>query len=174
MNRIAAFQEELTGALIGLARATKGNEDLITTTTNTLLREGLSATAVNTDTSDVRLHDLLQRVAEEKKRIVPDCAVCLNPCGRTENYDIRKFQTAPEEIRSLKSLILFCIRELASCACRAAQLGHNSDEVDRFFYQALFILGFDHWTAQQYLSFLEEIGRIHLQCMDLLHQNDAR
>lgn len=141
MKDTITLREALTGALIGLVRATKGNEDL------------------------------LLRVTEEKKRIVPDCAVCLNPCGRTENYDIRKLQTAPEEIYSLKSLIPFCVRELASCACRAVLQGHTDEDVDHFLYQALFVLGFDHWSKEQYLSFLEEMGRIHLKCITLLEMN---
>ncbi len=36
----AQLQDKLTGALIGLARATEGNEDLVNSTTDRLVMEG--------------------------------------------------------------------------------------------------------------------------------------
>ena len=40
----AELQDKLTGALIGLARATEGNEDLVNETTDKLILEGLFTT----------------------------------------------------------------------------------------------------------------------------------
>ena len=40
----AHLQDELTGALVGLARAASGNEDLLTATTHTLVQEALFTT----------------------------------------------------------------------------------------------------------------------------------
>lgn len=46
-----------------------------------------------------------------------------------------------EEIRSLKSLILFGIRGIAAYAYHAMVLGYTNDEVNQFFFKALSALG---------------------------------
>ena len=43
----ALLQDKLTGALIGLARATEGNEDLVNEVTDKLILEGLFSTITN-------------------------------------------------------------------------------------------------------------------------------
>ena len=51
--------------------------------------------------------------------------------------------TAQEDIRSLKSLILFGVRGMAAYAHHAMVLGYMDDEVNRFFAKALFAVGED-------------------------------
>ncbi len=48
----AKLQDEITGALIGLARAVSGNEDLITPDTDRLVTEALFACVTNVDFDD--------------------------------------------------------------------------------------------------------------------------
>ena len=43
----ARLQDELTGALVSLARAASGNENLLTATTHTLVQEALFTTLTN-------------------------------------------------------------------------------------------------------------------------------
>ena len=52
---------------------------------------------------------------------------------------------ADEDIRSLKSLILFGIRGIAAYAYHAAVLGYTDKEVNAFFYKALFAIGMKEW-----------------------------
>ena len=48
----AKLQDKLTGALIGLARSTEGNEDLVTPEINKLVIEALFATLTNVNFND--------------------------------------------------------------------------------------------------------------------------
>ena len=50
---------------------------------------------------------------------------------------------AQEDIRSLKSLILFGVRGMAAYAHHAMMLGYADEEVNRFFAKALFAVGED-------------------------------
>ena len=54
---------------------------------------------------------------------------------------MRELWTADEDIRSLKSLILFGIRGMAAYAHHAMVLGYEDEELNRFFARALFTVG---------------------------------
>lgn len=166
----ARLQDMLTGALIGLARCAEGNEDLITPSTHSLIIESLFATLTNVSFDNNALNTLLQRAEAEKRRIVPDCSVCSSSCGRNDDYDMQKLWTADEDIRSLKSLILFGIRGMAAYAYHAAVLEYTDDSVNGFFYKALFALGMDDWGMDELLPIVMETGEINLKCMALLDQ----
>ena len=128
----AHFQDKLTGALIGLAHATVGNEYMINDGTHALIREALFATVTNVGFSDAAIGEMLDRVAVEKARITPGCSACASPCGRTRDYDMNDLWQADADIRSLKSLILFGIRGMAAYAQHAAALGYTDAAVDGF------------------------------------------
>ncbi len=163
----AELQDKLTGALIGLARATEGNENLISASTDQAVLEGLFATLTNVNFDNEAIAALIKRVSEEKEKLVPNCASCASPCGRTNDYDMQNLWTADADIRSLKSLILFGIRGMAAYAYHAAVLGYTDKDVNKFFYKALFAIGMD-WGMSELLSIVLEVGEINLKCMALL------
>lgn len=167
---IALLQDQLTGALIGLARATIGNEDLITPETDMAVIKALFATVTNVNFDRESLEALLAQVKSAKGTIVPDCAACLSPCGRTNDYDMQTLWDADEDIRSLKSLILFGIRGMAAYAYHAAVLGYTDNTVNRFFYRALNAIGMDHWCMEDLLPVVMQVGEVNLKCMALLDQ----
>ena len=160
-EQTARLRDKLIGALIGLARATDGNEHLISESSTAVIVESLLAA----DKDPGTLNGLLERVEAEKKKMVPDCFTCAAPCGKNNDYDMDKLRTAGEEIRSLKGLLLLGIRGMAADAYRAAALGHHEQEVDRFFYKALIVIGMDDWTAEQLLPVVLEMGK---KCMAML------
>ena len=82
------MREKLLGAVIGLARATENNEDLITEKTDQLLTDALVASLPDSNYTDSALEDLYYNVMSEKWRIIPSCFTCASPCGRTDNYDM--------------------------------------------------------------------------------------
>lgn len=164
----AMLQDKLTGALIGLARATEGNEHNITETTNKLVIESLFATITNVNFNNETISALIDRVEEEKNRLVPNCALCTSSCGRNENYNMNELWNGNEDIRSLKSLILFGIRGVAAYAYHAAVLGYHDIDVNRFFYRALFSIGAKDWGMEELLPIVMEVGEINLKCMALL------
>ena len=164
----AQLQDRLTGSLIGLARATENNEDQITTSTNRLVLEGLFTTLTNVSFDNEAILRLIAKADEEKQRMVPECSVCGEGCGRNNDYDMEKLWTAQEDIRSLKSLILFGIRGVSAYAYHAAVLGYEDDAVYRFLYKALFAIGMDDWGMEELLPIVLEVGEVNLKCMAML------
>ncbi|MDO4274778.1 MAG: hydroxylamine reductase [Eubacteriales bacterium] len=161
----AKLQDELTGALIGLARVCSSfprSKD-----TDRLIMEGLFATVTNVDFNEETLRDLIKRVNGEKGKLAPGCGSCCSPCGNTENYDMDKMWNAQEDVRSLKSLILFGIRGIAAYAYHAEVLGRTSSKVNDFLCKALFVLAED-WGMEELLPVVMETGEVNLVCMEML------
>lgn len=75
---------------------------------------------------------------------------------------------ADEDIRSLKSLILFGIRGMAAYAYHALVLGCQDKDVNKFFYKALFAIGMKDWGMNELLPIVMEVGKINLKCMEML------
>ncbi len=164
----AQLQDKLTGALIGLARAIEGNEELINNDTYKLIIEGLFTTVTNVNFNNQRISEYIQNIENEKQRFVPNCACCQSSCGRNNNYDMSNLWNADEDIRSLKSLILFGIKGMAAYAYHAMVLGYTDEEVNRFFYEALFSIGMDDFGMEELLPIVMKVGEINLKCMALL------
>lgn len=164
----ALLQDRLTGSLIGLARALGGNEDLITPETDKLFVEGLFTAVTNVNFNNETINALTERIEAEKRRIVPDCAVCSSSCGRTDDYDMQKLWNADPDIRSLKSLILFGVRGMAAYAYHADVLGYRDETVNAFFRKALFAVGMDDWGMDELLPVVMQVGEVNLRCMELL------
>lgn len=164
----AKLQDELTGALIGLARATEGNAHLVNEVTDRVVIEGLFTTITNVNFSNKTVQEMIDKVRATRANLVPDCTVCADPCGRNEEYDMNEIWDADEDIRSLKSLILFGIRGVAAYAYHASVLGYTDQEVNEFFYKALFSIGMKDYGMNELLPIVLEVGEINLKCMALL------
>ena len=164
----AELQDKLTGTLIGLARATEGNEELVTSETHKLVLEALFTTITNVNFNNETIATLIDRVKAEKERLVPRCFGCSSACGRNDDYDMQRLWNADEDIRSLKSLILFGIRGVAAYAYHAAVLGYSDESINKFFFKALFAIGMDDWGMDELLPIVLEVGEVNLKCMALL------
>ena len=162
----AKLQDELTGALIGLARAVDSTT-AVSKKTSQVIIEGLFTTVTNVNFDNASIESMIQKVRAEKERLAPDCRKCQSPCGKTDEYDMQQLWNADEDTRSLKSLILFGIRGMAAYAYHAAVLGHEDDEVNLFFCEALFKIGYEENT-ETLLSTVLKVGEINLKCMALL------
>ena len=162
----AKLQDELTGALIGLARAVDSTTAVSKKTSQVIIK-GLFTTVTNVNFDNASIESMIQKVRAEKERLAPDCSKCQSPCGKTDEYDMQQLWNADEDTRSLKSLILFGIRGMAAYAYHAAVLGHEDDEVNLFFCEALFKIGYEENT-ETLLSTVLKVGEINLKCMALL------
>ena len=168
----AKLQDELTGALVGLARATDGGAYVSDSTWKVTI-EGLFATVTNVSFNDETLQVLIDRVHAEKHTVVPQCSACGVPCGRTDDYDMKMLWEADEDIRSLKSLILFGIRGMAAYAYHAMVLGYTDEALKKFFFKALFAVGED-WGMEELLPVVMEVGQQNLTCMGLLDEANTK
>ena len=162
---VAKRQDQLTGALIGLARAADTNTP--TASTHRAVIEGLFTTLTNVNFSEETVRQQIDTVRREKALLTPNCGACACPCGRTDEYDLGKLWEADEDIRSLKSLILFGLRGMAAYAYHAMVLGYTDEEVNRFLYEGLFAIGED-WGMEELLPIVMKVGQVNLKCMALL------
>ena len=163
---VAELQDELTGALIGLARATDADTP-INADTWRLMIEGLFTTVTNVNFNEKTIRELINRVHAERERLAPTGSGCGSRCGRNDDYDMNLLWNAQEDIRSLKSLILFGVRGMSAYAHHAMVLGYTDEEVNRFFAKALFAVGED-WGMDALLPIVMEVGEKNLKCMALL------
>ena len=154
----AKLQDELTGALISLAKAADSTET-ISKRTGQIIIEGLFTTVTNVSFDNAAIENMIQKVRAEKERLAPDC--------RTKEYDLQQLWNANEDIRSLKSLILFGIRGMAAYAYHASVLNYEDAEVNQFFCEALSKIGYEEST-EALLSTVLKTGEINLKCMALL------
>ncbi len=162
----AKLQDELTGALIGLAKTCANLT--VPQSTYRLVIEGLFTTITNVNFNDATILEMMERVHREKSTLSPGCNVCSEPCGNTDSYDMSKLWNADEDIRSLKSLILFGIRGMAAYAYHALVQGYEDATVNSFFIKALATIGYDDADADTLLPVVLEVGEVNLKCMELL------
>ncbi len=162
----ANLQDELTGALINLACALRGNTSP-TKNTAKIVIDGLFTTVTNVNFNNETLTQMIETINSEKEKIISECVNCESSCGSDKTFDMSKIWGADEDVRSLKSLILFGIRGLAAYAHHAMVLGYQDDEINKFLYKALFFIGGDS-TTDQLLPIVLEVGEFNLKCMELL------
>ena len=144
----ANLQDELTSSLIELANCGEKNEQ------NTeLLINGLFITITNVNFDDNSIKEFINKV---KSQIHCDSV-----------FDIKKVWECDEDIRSLKSLILFGVKGMAAYAHHARILGYKDDEVDNFFYEALQAIS-NMNSTDELLAMVLKTGEINLKCMELL------
>ena len=155
-SEIAKLQDQLTGALINLA--TVCPESSRTDDCNELIIKGLFTTVTNVNFNEETLSALIQQVHAK-----------IAEFAKTDDYNMNLIWNAEEDIRSLKSLILFGIRGMAAYAYHAAVLGYHDEKVNNFFYKALKILG-ENLEMSELLPVVLEVGEVNLSCMALLDQ----
>ena len=162
---VAELQDQLTGALIGLARAACGRQ--VTASAHKVMIEGLFTTLTNVNFNEETILQQMEAVRREKAVLLSGCADCGSPCGGNDEYDMSRLWTDNEDIRSLKSLILFGLRGMSAYAYHALMLGYSSEEVNQFFYRGLSAVGED-LDMEQLLPMVLKVGEVNYTCMELL------
>ena len=157
------LQKLLVGALIGLARTTDGNTQP-TEETYKLLIKGLYYSVKNVPFNEADIRNLIDEIHAEKDMLVPRCSECASPCGRNDDFDMNKLQNADPEIRSLKVLLLFGIRGLATLIYNAGINGVSVCVADELFAKALFAIGED-WGTKELQSVIFEFAEVSSSCV---------
>ena len=129
--------------------------------------EGLFTTITNVSFDEERIREQIENVKKEKNVLTAGSGDGSQPCTGNEDYDMDLLWNADEDIRSLKSLILFGLRGMAAYAFHAMVLGYSDEEVNAFFYEGLCAVG-EEWTMEQLLPVVLKVGEINLKCMALL------
>ena len=144
----ANLQDELTNAVIELAvcgEKSPENTDLII--------EGLFTTVTNVNFCNNSIKNITEQIIEE-----------IN-CDKT--FDVKSIWNTSEDIRSLKSLILFGLRGMSAYAHHARILGYKCEEVDNYFYEALNAITKDIPLGELTAHVLKT-GGVNFKCMELL------
>ncbi len=149
----ALLQDALTGELVALAHAAQGKASRQTTE---LVLDALFTTVTNVSFDDVSIQKLVDALRAETAHY-----------GGGKAYDMSLLWQADEDVRSLKSLILFGMRGMAAYAHHANVLGKTDAEVNAFFYKGLATLDSD-LSASDLLAIVTELGHVNLRCMALL------
>lgn len=151
----AILQDHVTGALVSLAKISEGKSP--TENAIHLMLEGLFTTVTNVSFDDPTLQDLVDRIEAETKKI-----------GVLASYDMNTLWEDPsEDIRSLKSLIIFGLRGMAAYAYHAKVLGYSDDSVNNMFFKGMAAV-YNEGTMETLLPVVLEVGEVNLTCMELL------
>ena len=159
----ANLQDKITGALVNLSRVALKKSQSVTEKTDWLMLEGLFTTVTNVSFNPETEKAMIEKIHQETLRLADGCS-----CGTAPDYDLETLWKADnEDIRSLKSLILFGLRGMAAYAYHAAVLGYTDQRVSQCFYEALVAMA-DENTMDALLPVCMKVGEINFICMELL------
>ena len=155
-NELKVLRAKLAGALIGVVRGVEGNipeaktDEAIIHGLQIYARTGEAAHAqLNADIEGVFpvesgkdsnareaivIEAEIDKLHEEKFRLVPDCATCASPCGRTFDYDMSS-DSDPETIATKAEIL----RRTAKLAAEGVEPG--SEEMN-LIYMSLYSIGY--------------------------------
>ena len=156
---VARKQDELTCALIGLARAAEGKT--ATTATGELMMQGLFATLTNVNFDANRIDELKQQVETEKAKL-----------GGGEDFDPDMLFHGDTDAVSLRSTLLLGLRGMAAYAWHAHTLGQDVTEITAWLYKGMRAVGEEH-SVDEWLSLIMEFGQVNLKCMALLDEGNT-
>lgn len=142
LSDFIANNKALYGTLIGIARATDGNEHLITPRSTAFLLKALAHPEQAT----------LAEAREEKRNMVPNCFQCASPCGRTADYDLNALASLDPETRRQK---LSLLEGLAALAALPGAEGHGL-----LFYHGLIAIGMDDLQERVLPELLAELETV--------------
>jgi hydroxylamine reductase len=160
----ALLQDKLTGELITLAKV--ANRHKPSAHTQRLMLEGLFATLTNVNFDGGVIERFIRETREERVRLFAGSAAC-------EAFDLSEIRALPEDIRSLKSLVLFGLRGMAAYACHALVLGIADEEVAAFFYKALEAVGDPAPGMEELVALAMETGKVNLKVMEMLDRGNT-
>ena len=151
---VANKQDELTGALVGLARACLGKT--ATKRAAELIVDGLFATVTNVNFDPSRINVLIREA-----RAVKDSM------GGADDLSPDLLWKGDSDIVSLRSTLLLGLRGMAAYAHHARVLGKEDPEVTDWFFKGMRAIGEERSVAE-WLDLLMEFGHVNLKCMALL------
>ena len=144
----ADLQDKLINAVIKLANCCEPTEEH-----TELILDGLFTTVTNVSFDNRSISDMAADILEK--------ATC------DKDFNIQSVWNCEENVRCLKSLILFGLKGMAAYAHHARVLGYKDHTVDEFFYEALRAIASD-LSLDELLSMVLRVGEVNLKCMELL------
>ena len=153
---VANKQDELTCALVGLARAVAGKT--ASKKADELMMQGLFTTITNVNFNVDTIDELKVLVQQEKENL-----------GGAQDLEFDTLWSGDTDMVSLRSTLLIGMRGMAAYAWHAYVLGKEDKEVTAWFYKGMAALGEEH-SVDEWLGLLMEFGMINLKCMAVLDE----
>ncbi|MCK4994620.1 MAG: hydroxylamine reductase [Candidatus Omnitrophica bacterium] len=193
-EEVAILQDVLNYSLMGIAVfANKARElGVIDKETDMFVIEGLFTCVTNVDFDPQRIRVLIDTsvvVKEKIKGLLLDAykkknnkdfssdlpaAALWSPASSMEDLllqgaalGINTFSDN-EDIKSLKELLLYGLRGVASYADHANILGETEEQVNAFFHKALNAILRDEISADELVALNMELGQVNIKCMGIL------
>lgn len=163
----ANLEDELTGALVAFAQVA-GDAGVTSPCAHASLPviEGLFCCVTNVCFDDEAVGRLVDRVHERTRHVAEKHGL---DAADYPDFPMGRVWGADEDVRSLKSLLLFGMRGMAAYAYHARMLGRDSQTVDDFFFRGLRALaGTD--DLDELFDLVMECGRVNLECMAMLDE----
>ena len=145
---ISNLQDDLTSRTIEFANCA----DITEQNTNLIIKS-LFTTITNVNFDDKSINELIQKIEEKI------------PCN--SDFAIKTVWEGDEDIRSLKSLILFGLKGIAAYYYHAKTLNYSDEIIDSFFYEALRCIS-QNLTMEELFPLVLKTGEVNLKCMELL------
>ncbi len=97
MERTEGF-DQLLGALVGMVRTS----DRVSPDEETYHLAEMGLEKLFSHVSEEEREYAAEQIRRKKAEIMPDCAVCRNPCGRFSDYDCTELWNGEEGVRAAK------------------------------------------------------------------------
>ena len=164
---VSKLQDELIAMLIMLAKVTEFTEE--TEEATGIIIDGLFTTITNVDFNEESLKQKLAAARAVKDRLLASRCSCQGKCLCIPEYSMESVfgDRLDEDVKSLKSLILFGLKGMAAYAHHAAVLGYQTAEINSFFYNVLRLL-IEDCSQEELLAISMKLGEVNLKCMELL------
>jgi hydroxylamine reductase len=153
---VAAKHDELTCALVGLARAAQGKNPGGKAVE--LMMQALFATVTNVNFNGEHIDELKSLVQAEKAKL-----------GGAADLAVDELWQGDTDLVSLRSTLLLGLRGMAAYAWHAYVLGKKDEEVTAWFFKGMRAIGEEH-TVAEWLDLIMEFGQVNLKCMALLDE----
>lgn len=139
--------KKILSALIGLAGA-MSNNGRTDTTDEAVMDALISEKSDNTD-----IENAIEKIHNEKNKISPNCASCMNPCGNTSDYDMSHWNESVPEILRAKE---HAWSELKRVVLEKSNEGKRT--LPDVAYKMIVYLGYDMEPAE-YSNLMEELRK---------------
>lgn len=173
---VAGVQDELTGAVVGLARAwaprilAEGSTEKVPHAVATAMINALFTTLTNVSFAQDPTQEQISQI-----HALRDEAVAYNQAhgieaSLTGDLDMDSVWNAQEDLRSLKSLILFGLRGTAAYAYHAMVCGRMDDSVNAAIVEGMSALAETSWGVPGLLPLVLKIGGANFTAMQMLDE----
>lgn len=155
----AAAQDRLTAELVRIALVLRSKNAMPDGHTAAMIREGLFTCVTNVNFDTPRILELARQVSAANG--------WLSGCSSCSGFQLADLWKEEENVRSLKSTLLFGLRGMAAYACHAAALGERDPVVDGFLVEGLAMLG-QTCDEKRLAVAIKRLGQVNYRCMELL------